>query len=257
MANVSRRTMLGGAVAITAPFISRPVRAESRAYPPREYPKKVVDIVNEALVLDMLHVIRLDGVPVPMTEQLASDYRTSGINGILHGIGIHGPDARDQVFQYYTVWGHYIAVNSHVFTGVDKMADIVRAKRQGKVAVIMGMQDSDHFNKVDDVAFFYKLGQRVSAGHLQQPEPARRRLDRAGRRRPHRLWRGDRRGDEQGRHARRRLALRATARRSIRSRLGQADRDHPQQLPRARQSSAAQDRRGDPGLRCQGRRDGD
>jgi membrane dipeptidase len=156
--------MLGATVAaaVAAPFISRPVRAENAAYPPRTYPKRVVDLVGESLVIDMLHPIKIDEGPAPMTEKLASEYKTSGITGMLHGVGLGGPDARDQVLAFYTMWGHYVAVNSHVFTGVDTVADIVRAKRDGKCAVIMGMQNSDHFHKPEDVAFFHKLGQRVS-----------------------------------------------------------------------------------------------
>ncbi|NIJ38898.1 membrane dipeptidase [Sphingopyxis panaciterrae] len=164
MSDFSRRQIVGGAIAAAAaaPFISRPVRAESAAYPPRTYPKRVVDLVNEALVIDMLHPIKIDEGPAPMTDKLAEEYRTSGLNAILQGVGIRDPEARDQVLSYYALWGHYVQVNSHVFTGVDKMADIVRAKRDGKVAVIMGMQNADHFQKVEDVEFFYKLGQRVS-----------------------------------------------------------------------------------------------
>jgi membrane dipeptidase len=164
MSDFSRRTVLGGALATTvaAPFISRPVRAENRAFPPRSYPKKVVDLVKESLVIDMLHPIKIDEGGAPMTEALAAEYRSSGITGILHGVGISGPDARDQVLTFYSGWNHYVALNAHVFTGVEKMADIVRAKRDGKIAVIMGMQNSDHFIKVDDVDAFFKLGQRVS-----------------------------------------------------------------------------------------------
>jgi membrane dipeptidase len=164
MSDFSRRQVLGGtlAAAAAAPFISRPVRAENAAYPPRAYPKRVVDLVNEALVIDMLHPIKIDEGPAPMTDKLAEEYRTSGVNAMLQGVGIRDPEARDQVLSYYALWGHYVQVNSHVFTGVDKMADILRAKRDGKVAVIMGMQNSDHFQKVEDVEFFFKLGQRVS-----------------------------------------------------------------------------------------------
>lgn len=164
MSNVSRRQVLAAsmATAATAPFISRPVRAESAAYPPRTYPKRVVDLVNEALVIDMLHPLKSDIAPTPMTDKLAEEYRTSGVSAILQGVGIRDPEARDQVLSYYARWGHYVQANSHVFTGVDKMADILRAKRDGKVAVIWGMQNSDHFQKVEDVEFFFNLGQRVS-----------------------------------------------------------------------------------------------
>ena len=49
-----------------------------------------------------------------------------------------------------------------MFTLVRDAADIDRAKRLGKAAVMMGLQDSDHFRSAKDVARFYNLGQRVS-----------------------------------------------------------------------------------------------
>lgn len=164
MPDLSRRHVLGAtAMAVAAaPFISRPVLAQSAAYPPRSYPKRVVDMVEEALVIDMLHPIKIDEGPAPMTDKLAEEYRTCGVSAMLQGVGIRDPDARDQVLSYYTMWGHYVQVNSDIFTGVDRMADIIRAKHEGKVAIIMGMQNCDHFQKAEDVAFFHKLGQRVS-----------------------------------------------------------------------------------------------
>lgn len=164
MAPFTRRQMLGGtmAAALAAHLGGSTAHAENAAFPPRTYPARVVDLVQEALVIDMLHPIKIDEAPTPMTEKLAADYRSSGISAILHGVGLGGTDARDLVLSFYAMWGHYVQVNSHVFTGVDKMADILRAKRDGKVAVIMGMQNSDHFLTADDVALFHKLGQRVS-----------------------------------------------------------------------------------------------
>lgn len=166
MADVSRRQLIGGvltAAAVAAPFISRPVRAfEKRAYPPREYPKRVVDLVNESLVLDMLHPLQINDGPVPMTPAMAADYKASGINAIHHAYGVGGPNAREAVMTFFLRWGHHVQVNSHVFTGVDKFADILRAKRDGKIAVIMGIQNSEHFHTPDDVKLFWDLGQRIS-----------------------------------------------------------------------------------------------
>jgi membrane dipeptidase len=45
---------------------------------------------------------------------------------------------------------------------VDKAADLDRAKTAGKCAVMMGIQNSDHFSAPEDVKTFYQLGQRSS-----------------------------------------------------------------------------------------------
>ncbi len=52
--------------------------------------------------------------------------------------------------------------NSHVFTQVNTAADIDRAKADRKIAVITGLQNSEHFRKKEDVKAFYQLGQRCS-----------------------------------------------------------------------------------------------
>lgn len=161
---VSRRRMLNlvlGAAAAPS-FVSHPAFAKNAAYPPRVYPRRVVDVVNEALVIDMLHPVEIAVSPTPMTDDMAEEFRTSGITAMHSAFGLGGPDARDQVLSSFAMWSHYLARNAHVFAGVDNMADILRAKRDGKCAVIMGVQNSEHFLKPEDVKFFHNLGQRVS-----------------------------------------------------------------------------------------------
>ena len=45
---------------------------------------------------------------------------------------------------------------------IDSPGDLDRVKSSGKLGVILGLQNSDHFRKPDDVDFFRALGQRVS-----------------------------------------------------------------------------------------------
>ena len=42
------------------------------------------------------------------------------------------------------------------------MSDLARVKRSGKIGVLLGLQDSEHFRRPEDVDFFHGLGQRVS-----------------------------------------------------------------------------------------------
>jgi membrane dipeptidase len=155
----------GGLASAGAPFINLNSYRLSAAEPPR-YSKRAVDLVRGAVVLDMLAPIKIDFGPEfyakPLSDTMASEFRASGINGIHHAIGIGGPTARDQALSFFAIWGNYVARNSHVFTGVDKAADIVRAKRDGRCAVIMGLQNADHFERVADVKTFYELGQRCA-----------------------------------------------------------------------------------------------
>ncbi|UZK65461.1 dipeptidase [Sphingomonas sp. M1-B02] len=138
----------------------------ARAAPARTYSKRALDLVHRSVVIDMLAPIKIDFSPEyygkPLSEKEAADWRASGITAIHHAVGLGGPNAKEQALNFFAVWGNFVARNSHVFTGIDKFADIQRAKRDGKVAVIMGLQNADHFLRPADVKAFYDLGQRCA-----------------------------------------------------------------------------------------------
>ena len=167
MSGLSRRGVIGAGLAVVTgfPFINLN-SYELRAAQARRYSKRAIDVVEKSVVLDMLAPIKIDFGPdfyaKPLTEEMAAQFRASGINGIHHAIGIGGPNARDQALNFMAIWGNYVARNSNVFTGVDKARDIVRAKRDGKCAVIMGLQNADHFHRAEDVKTFYEMGQRCA-----------------------------------------------------------------------------------------------
>lgn len=164
---VSRRQALSAAAgaAIAAPFIAR---AGIRLSPnsTKTYSKRAIDLVRRAVVVDMLAPIKIDFSPEyyakTLSAQETADWRASEINAIHHAIGIGGPTAKEQALSFFAIWGNFVARNSHVFTGVDKFADILRAKQDGKVAVIMGLQNADHFLRAADVKIFYEIGQRCA-----------------------------------------------------------------------------------------------
>jgi membrane dipeptidase len=163
---ISRRQALCGAgVAIATPYIAK-AAVQVSPYTHRRYSTRSVDLVRSAIVIDMLAPIKIDFNPEFYARRLsdrdAADFRASGITAIHHSIGIDGPEARDQALTFFAAWGNYVARNSHVFTGVDKVADILQAKRDGRCAVIMGLQNADHFREASDVKAFFQLGQRCA-----------------------------------------------------------------------------------------------
>ncbi|HEX2082982.1 MAG TPA: membrane dipeptidase, partial [Xanthomonadaceae bacterium] len=56
----------------------------------------------------------------------------------------------------------YVGRNAELFCLVDKAQDLDRAKAQRKIAVIMGVQNADHFRQASDVEKFHQLGQRCA-----------------------------------------------------------------------------------------------
>lgn len=155
-------TTIGAALA--APHVARAAFQVSPGG--KAYSKRAIELVRQSVVVDMLAPIKIDFEPEfytkPLSEQMTADFRSSGINAIHHAVGLGGPNAKEQAFSFFAVWGNFVARNSHVLTGIDKFADILRAKKDGKVAVIMGLQNADHFLRPADVKTFYQLGQRCA-----------------------------------------------------------------------------------------------
>jgi membrane dipeptidase len=164
---MSRRQALTAAAgaALAAPHIARAAFQVS-PFSGKTYSKRAVELVKSSVVVDMLAPIKIDFDPSfyakPMSDQMAADFRASGLSAIHHAVGIGGPTAKEQALSFFAIWGNYVARNSDVLTGVDKFADILEAKKDGKVAVIMGLQNADHFLRAADVKSFYEMGQRCA-----------------------------------------------------------------------------------------------
>jgi membrane dipeptidase len=165
---VSRRHMLGGAAAVAAAGFPMVNKGQFRLHAalPATYSRRAVDLVRSSLVIDMLEVIKIDDRPqfygAAMTAQDEADFRACGITGFHHSIGIMGPNAREETLTFLALSQGYVGRASHLFTLVDKAADLDRAKKDGKIAVILGLQNSEHFRTVDDVKLFHQIGQRCS-----------------------------------------------------------------------------------------------
>jgi membrane dipeptidase len=165
---VSRRHMLGGAAAVATTGFPMVNSGQFRlsAASPVTYSRRAVDLVRSSLVIDMLEVIKIDDRPqfygAAMTAQDEADFRACGITGFHHSIGIGGPNAREETLTFLALSQGYIGRASHLFTLVDKASDLDRAKKDGKIAVILGLQNSEHFRTIDDVKLFHQIGQRCS-----------------------------------------------------------------------------------------------
>jgi membrane dipeptidase len=164
---MTRRAMIAGAagVALSAPMVSRGAYAFAAA-PTKTYSRRAVDLVASSLVIDMLAPLKItldeNYVAHRLTEAEAAEFRASGITGFHNAFGLGGPDAKAQALEYLAAWQGFAGRNSHVFTLVDTAADLDRAKADGKSAVIMGIQNAEHFESVADVALFRRLGLRCA-----------------------------------------------------------------------------------------------
>ncbi|KRB82239.1 dipeptidase [Sphingomonas sp. Root710] len=163
---ISRRAVVAGAIgtALSTTMVNR--GSFAFAGKPQRYSRRAVDLVASSLVIDMLAPLKatvsIDYVGHRLTTGEAAEFSGSGITGFHHSYGIEGPDARTKALEYIAGWQGFVGRNSDVLTLVDTAEDLDRAKSEGKGAVIMGFQNAEHFDRVEDVALFRKLGLRCA-----------------------------------------------------------------------------------------------
>jgi membrane dipeptidase len=159
--------MLGGAGAALA---LAPLRLRAGPLSPdaatRKYRRKIVDLVQRSLVIDMLAPLKLDFSPEayanPLTDAEIVMYRSCGITGFHNSEGVGGSTAYDDALNYMTAWSGFVGRNTELFSLVGVAGDLDRAKANRKIAVIMGLQNADEFREVKDVKAFYQLGLRCA-----------------------------------------------------------------------------------------------
>ncbi len=171
---ISRRTMLAqsavvGVATIAAPMINLG-RYKIFGQNAPEYSARAISLMQRTLVIDMLSVLTLNGTveakwmanPETFTEADFKEFLDSGINVFHPATGLGGPNAYDQSLVFFSRLNAFIAGSDERFMRIDSANDFARVKASKKVAVILGLQNSEHFRRPDDVNFFYGLGQRVS-----------------------------------------------------------------------------------------------
>ena len=168
----SRRTLLKtAALGLTAPFLNRgPFSLFAQNPSNAVYSALTLDLVRRCTVIDMLGLLTLnypkllgwEAQPVSFRE---ADYRRlkdSGITIFHPAVGFTEGDVYSASLRDITGLNALITANPDRFLRVDGADDFDRAKKLGKIGILIGQQNSKHFRSVDDVDHWYGLGQRVS-----------------------------------------------------------------------------------------------
>jgi membrane dipeptidase len=169
--SVSRRSFLKCALkaAVAAPYVLRHsyrVFAQST----QEYPERVVRLMRESLVIDMLNqfLYRIDQQdlkekwltqPGAFTEADFQRFRVTGVSVINFG---DGADDFADAQVLFAKWNSFIAQYPQWLMRINSAADLAKAKEQEKLGILFGLQSSDQFQHLDDVNRCYGYGQRVS-----------------------------------------------------------------------------------------------
>lgn len=181
MQRITRRRSLKrlaalGAGVFVPPMINRGVFqlfAQSTA----KYSAHAIDLLRQSTVLDMLNPFTLIGVvamfkgdkrttwftnPETFTAKDLQRFKDSRIDVMHIGVGTSGPDAYEQTLKFISAWNGFLAHQEGNLLRVDEPARIDETKKAGKIGIILGVQNSEHFRTADDVDYFYSLGQRIS-----------------------------------------------------------------------------------------------
>ncbi|HEV8416290.1 MAG TPA: membrane dipeptidase [Bryobacteraceae bacterium] len=127
-------------------------------------------MVRESTVIDMLGLLTLDFKKLDTWRTRPASFRLSdfqrlkdsGITVFHPAVGYVEGDIYAQSSADITSWDAFVDAYPQYFIRVCCPTDVARAKAEGKLGIIVGQQNSNHFRTVDDVDAFYKLGQRVS-----------------------------------------------------------------------------------------------
>ncbi len=168
---MNRRSFLktaGGGVGLAATMVNRGRYLPFAGGP--EYSARAIELVERSTVIDMLaplwispsKTMKMLGNPDNFTSEDYAPYKDCGINVFHIAIGTGGPDAYLETLKFLSGYDSFLARHDAWFARVDTPSRLDGIKASGKVGILLGMQNSEHFRKVDEVDYFYGLGQRVS-----------------------------------------------------------------------------------------------
>jgi membrane dipeptidase len=170
---VGRREVLKAAAGAAVAMVAAPMinigRYQLFAHQPTQYSARCVKLMQESVVIDMLSPLTIEGKWMQWATNAESfkeadfkRYKDSGINVFHHAFGLGGTNAYDSALGYFASVNSLIAGNDQTMMRIDSAADFKRVKSSGKMGVLAGIQNAEHFRRPQDVNFFFGLGQRVS-----------------------------------------------------------------------------------------------
>jgi membrane dipeptidase len=156
------------ACTLAAPVISRRFRALAGAS--AEFSAETLDLVQSSIVIDLLGLLTLDyrkliewqTRPETFGDADLARLKDSGVTVFHPAVGFTEGDIRQLTLGDLNRWNAFLTAHSRNFLRVTSADDFDRAKTEGKIGILLGFQNSEHFQTEEDVDRFYQMGQRVS-----------------------------------------------------------------------------------------------
>jgi len=173
---LNRRDFLKGAAlagsTLAAPFVARG-RFQLFARSQTDYSRRAIDLVSESLVIDMLGLLTLDWAKFEHWEDDPNGFhradfqklRSSGISVFHPAVDLNAANPQEAFTanrDWMRDWNKFLDSYPRELLRVLTTDDLANAKKDGRIGVVLGFQNSSHFRTVQDISTFYGMGQRVS-----------------------------------------------------------------------------------------------
>ena len=153
MQPLSRRTFLCSAVAAAAGPVVLRGRYRVFASSTKEYPERVVRLMQESLVIDMLNqfLYRFDQKdlkekwltePGAFTRADFERFKDTGVHVVNFGEGV---DSFADAEGLFGKWNSFIALYPQWLRRINNAADMASVREQGKFGILYGLQSSAQF----------------------------------------------------------------------------------------------------------------
>ncbi len=159
-----RRDFLSGSLCALA------VPALGFAGSTRKFSARTIDLVQGSNVIDMLSLPTLNWTLLDRWRQdpaafTAADFqklRDSGIRVFHPAVALETAKAYEATKKWFDDWNRFLTWHRDEFVRADTSGDLARANGNGKIGILLGMQDANHLRSVDDVDAFHAMGQRLT-----------------------------------------------------------------------------------------------
>ena len=163
---LTRRQLLIGVAAVAWPAR----RLAARTSPLETYSTRAVDLVLSSGAIDMLGLITADWAklrrwgraPEALDASDLSAIRASGIATFHPAVNLPGRDPSGSAARWLDRWSRFCSYHPLAFRLIRTAADLDFVSANGPAGILLGVQNSTHFTRVEDVSGFSAIGQRVS-----------------------------------------------------------------------------------------------
>jgi membrane dipeptidase len=144
---------------------------------PIDISTRAIDLVTGSTVIDMLGLLTLDWTklrhwcrePSAFAQDDFQKLQSSGIKVFHPAVDPNAANAKRAALRWLSDWNRLVDSQPCFFSRIDSVSGLLAAPRQSRIGVVMGFQNSLHFDTAADVESFYKLGQRVSQLTYNEP----------------------------------------------------------------------------------------